>query len=318
MVILYNSRQIRNAIRRIFSQGKGRRLAFSAFVGEDASAYLPNPKGIELICWPNGAGTNPDAIRELMKLKVKVMFSPRMHIKLYWAQGVGAIVTSANLSKNALGEGNLHELGVLIAAEDIDIKALLKSTCPKNVTASSLRQLDKDYSSHRKRNPTIPSIKGFNFMSWYNSETPRSWKMACYIKADTAVPPSVKPWMSAEGGVIKDAEVMACPSGQYKDDDWILSFIKTKAGRPQSLEWMYAHRVYKVPISERKAFNNGQAFQVIQLHRTNVYGSPPFNVRDYNFRTALEQYLSKKPGFAEKTKPSRSDIKAMAAIYKTK
>lgn len=318
MKILYNSRQIRNTIRRIFSKGKGRRVALAAFVGEDAPAFLPNPKGIELVCWPNGAGTNPDAIRKLRKLKVKVMFSPRMHTKLYWAQGVGAIVTSANLSKNALGEGNLHELGVLIAAEAIDIKALLKSIHPQKVTTRSMRQLDKDYDSHRKRNPTFPRTKRLDFMSWYNSEAPRSWKLVCYEEGTPQVPPSMRPWVRAEGGAIRDTKVMSISIGLYKDDDWILCFTRTKAGKPKSLDWMYAHRVSKVPVNERKAFNDGSPFQVIQVHPTRVYGSPPFNVQDSKLRATLEQYLSRNPRFAEKTKPSRSDIKAIATIYKRK
>jgi hypothetical protein len=318
MKVLYNSRQIRNAIRKIFSKGKGRRVVLAAFVGADAPAFLPNPKGIELVCWPNGAGTNPDAIRELRKLKVKVMFSPRMHTKLYWSQGIGAVVASANLSKNALGEGNLHELGVLIPAEAIDIKALLKSIRPQKVTARSLRQLDKDYYSHRKRNPKFARTSRLNFMSWYKSEARRNWKLACYEKGNPKLPPSMRPWLRAEGGAIRHTEVMSTPGGLYKDDDWILCFTRTKSGKPKSLEWMYAHKVSKVPVSERNAFNDGSPFQVIQVYPTRVYGSPPFHARDSKLGAALREYLSRNPRFAEKTKPSHSDIEAFTTIYRRK
>jgi hypothetical protein len=318
MKVLYNSRQIRNAIRRIFLKGKGRRVALAAFVGEDAPAFLPNPKGIELVCWPNGAGTNPDAIRKLRKLKVKVMSSPRMHAKLYWSQGVGAVLASANLSKNALGEGNLQELGVLIPAEAIDIKALLKSIRPKKVTVRSLKQLDKDYDSHRKRNPKFVRTSRLNFVTWYKSEARRSWKLVCYEKGNAQVPPSLRPWLRTEGGAITDTQVISTPGGLYKDDDWILCFTRAKNGKPKNLEWMYAHKVSKVPINERNAFNDGSAFQVIQVHPIRVYGSPPFNVRDSKLKAALQHYLTRNPRFADKTRPSHSDVDAIATIYRRK
>ncbi len=47
-------------------------------------------------------------------------------MKVYWSEGVGAVVTSANLSTNAMGVGGLKEAGVLLGPEFIDIAKLLK------------------------------------------------------------------------------------------------------------------------------------------------------------------------------------------------
>ena len=106
--LLYTSGEVRSAIQELFSFSQGRRVAISAFVGEGAGAFLPYPKGIELICWPQPGGTNPTGVRALMTSGVQVKFADRLHMKVYWAEGKGAVVTSANLSTNALGAGNLR------------------------------------------------------------------------------------------------------------------------------------------------------------------------------------------------------------------
>src|SRR4051812_26338296 len=110
--ILYTSAEVRKAIIDLFTGCKGRRVAVVGFVGDGAESYLPKPSGIELICWPKAGGTNPNVLRRLAKNKVIIRFADRLHMKVYWAEGTGSIVTSANLSANALGAGNLKELGV--------------------------------------------------------------------------------------------------------------------------------------------------------------------------------------------------------------
>src|SRR5262245_37865896 len=112
MGVLYTAAEVRSAIVRLFSFSRGRRVAISAFVGDGAEAYLPKPSGIQLICWPKEGGTNPNALRRLMAKGVEVFFCDALHMKVYWAEGRGAVVTSANLSRNALGAGDLKEVGV--------------------------------------------------------------------------------------------------------------------------------------------------------------------------------------------------------------
>lgn len=80
--ILYTSAQVREAIINLFSLSKGRRVAITAFVGDGAEAFLPRPKGLELVCWPKAGGTNPNALRKLMKRGVQVSFSDSLHMKV--------------------------------------------------------------------------------------------------------------------------------------------------------------------------------------------------------------------------------------------
>src|SRR5690349_21276883 len=128
--ILYTSTDVRSAIIDVFRNSRGRRVAITAFVGNGVESYLPKPKGIELVCWPKAGGTNPEAIRKLIKLGVSVSFSPGLHMKIYWTEDVGAVITSANLSTNALGAGNLMEFGVLVPSKQIDINKLLRRINP--------------------------------------------------------------------------------------------------------------------------------------------------------------------------------------------
>lgn len=46
-------------------------------------------------------------------------------MKVYWAERRATIITSANLSTNALGAGNLKEFGAFLRSGAIDIDGLI-------------------------------------------------------------------------------------------------------------------------------------------------------------------------------------------------
>ena len=96
--ILYTSAEVRQKIIELFSTSRGRRVAITAFVGAGADAYLPKANGIELVCWPKAGGTNPFALRKLMKKGVSVSFVDSLHMKVYWTEDKGAVITSAAAS----------------------------------------------------------------------------------------------------------------------------------------------------------------------------------------------------------------------------
>ncbi len=142
MEILYTSEAVRRAIRDVLAKGSGRRVAVAAFVGAGAEAYLPSPRGLELYCWPAVPGTNPAAVRKLgRKLGVAVHFAARVHIKLYWSSRRGAVITSANLSSNAFGHGDLKEFGVRVSRGDVDIDRVIKSLKATKMTDAALSDL---------------------------------------------------------------------------------------------------------------------------------------------------------------------------------
>lgn len=124
--ILSSSKEIKAAIKEIFKSNRRRRVAITAFVGDEAHAYLSNPENLELYCWAKAGGTNPIAIRELILRGAKVYFSDSLHMKLYWSNQ-GVVITSANLSTFALGSGGLKEIGVLLPASSVNIDKIIKS-----------------------------------------------------------------------------------------------------------------------------------------------------------------------------------------------
>src|ERR1700730_3562257 len=103
MRILKTSAAVRRAVTNLLAPGKMRRVAIAAFVGDGARAFIRQPKGVEIICWRKAGGTNPLELRRLKKAGARIRFAERLHMKVYWAAKRGAIITSANLSTNALG-----------------------------------------------------------------------------------------------------------------------------------------------------------------------------------------------------------------------
>src|SRR5439155_14385420 len=95
--ILYTQTQIKHGIRSLFSDRNDRRIAIVGFVGDGAQAYLGNPAGVEIFCWPRGGGTNPNALRLLRRRHAIIRFVDSLHMKLYWSPR-GCVITSANLT----------------------------------------------------------------------------------------------------------------------------------------------------------------------------------------------------------------------------
>src|SRR5260221_260901 len=73
----------------------------------------------------------------------EVAFADRVHMKVYWANGGNAVITSANLSDSALGVGGLHEVGVVVPASRVDIDRLIKRIKPRPVSPAALARLAK-------------------------------------------------------------------------------------------------------------------------------------------------------------------------------
>lgn len=182
MKILYTSAQVQQSIKKLFSTAKGRRVAITAFVGNHASAFLPKPGGIELVCWPKAGGTNPNAVRDLMERKVKVYFANAVHMKVYWTEDKGAILSSANLSTHALGSGGLKEIGVLLPSSAININKVLESLNARPVSNSELDALDKAHRAHVKVFPPVKrlKLKTRTYGKWYIQPKRPKWKIGWY------------------------------------------------------------------------------------------------------------------------------------------
>src|ERR1051325_7986254 len=123
MKIITEPARIRAALHDLLSDPNDERVAAVAYVGADALSFLSAPTGITIYCWPQAGGTNPIAVEELVRNGIKVNFVKRLHAKVYWSQSRGALIGSANLTSNALGEGGLREAVVWVPPGAFDMNA---------------------------------------------------------------------------------------------------------------------------------------------------------------------------------------------------
>jgi hypothetical protein len=280
---LPDGQTIRQTVRRIFSEEKRRRVALVAFVGGNAQAYLPRPRGLQLVCWPQAPGTDPATVKFLLKRKVNVCFSKRLHMKVYWTQSRGAVVASANLSTNAYGAGALHEAGVFLPSSSIDIDALLKSVAPYEVTNAALKKL-KVAARRAIRNPRERPEKT-SFLDWCNSPKRRKWVFFGIDSYGTGASQRLRAVAKELTGSSKVFDFVYCMRGDLEQEDFALIVDVGAAKRPLISGWLYVHRIVLVDRRDRH-YDKDCPFQAAQLFKDSVCPAAPFHI-DSAFRRAM-------------------------------
>lgn len=153
---LKNSDEIREKIAYLFAS-KDRKIVIVAFVGSNAIDYIPNKDNLQIYCWPNSGATSANGIRLLQQKGVKIFFSDNMHKKIYWAENRGTIITSANLTYNALSGNVLQESGVFIPSNDFDIDAEISHL--RNIRLAKNEEIEDLERKTRIAGFFVPSIK---------------------------------------------------------------------------------------------------------------------------------------------------------------
>jgi hypothetical protein len=324
MKILYKSSDIRTEIISLIRNSNGRRVVISAFVGKGAEDYLPNPKGIELICWAKPGSTNPHAIRKLIQNDVKVYFADRVHTKLYWTSDIGAIITSANLSTNALGSGGLIEFGVLVDSVEIDIEKVIKQLNLDDVSrkgSTSLQDLDEAHKDFTKRNPkeNLRNKKAYSFNDWFTS-TPslrEKWKLADLEYGGIKLATSVRNELKKDYNKTTFNNWMSANKDEYFENEWILQLIKGKNQKIMDVKWIYADRVFQVTEREKKEINGGLDMQIVQISGYRNYEQPPFSVGGEKIKKAIKKaYNELYTKRYTKVIPSNNFINKIREFYK--
>jgi hypothetical protein len=292
--VLYTSAKIRAAIQTLFSLSHGRRIAISAFVGKGCQAFLPKLKGLRLICWPRAGGTNPDEIRSLRKKGVLVEFADKVHMKVYWTEDKGAIITSANLSTNAFGWGDLKEVGVLLPSPEVDINKIIGRLKPRAVTPSELSRLDREHDIYIARHQSEIDIrrKASSFQDWSNdwakSLSPREWKLGWW-DSDLDFPKAAKEvvWSDYRR---KPHDYVSGSHGDYSLGDWILTFRLTGLA-VTDLAWLYAEYIVPITISDA-CYDQRFPIAAVQAWPTGKsYETPPFRVHEKKFGRAFDKAI---------------------------
>jgi hypothetical protein len=294
--ILYTSAQVRQAINQLFSSSKKRRVVITAFVGEGAEKFLPRPNGLRLICWAKAGGTNPNALRKLKQRGVRVEFANNLHMKVYWTQDQGAVLTSANLSTNALGAGNLKEIGVLLEPGEFDIDRAIRLVKPHPWSAKIILDLERQHNKlATSARELFPSRKPSpDFIEWLNSPDRPEWKLGAITEWANISPSSNAKLRSKEVGETEPYDFFQTATKEFHDGEWILTF-DLKGRSPTNTEWMYADCA--LPISKTdKAYDSERPFEVLQFHAPKYYTTVerPFCINP-KFRKAFAKALRQFP-----------------------
>lgn len=301
-MILYDAEAIRGKIKSVLATRNGRRYALVAFVGQDALAFVHEPKGLIVYCWPNVAATSPDGVKSLISKGAKVYFVDRLHMKLFWSNAGGAVIGSCNLTQNALGGGatSLREMAYFTPdASQIridDVLATLKAS-RREVTTSVLAAYRKQYNAAAVRRD-----------EWKHSrakQRPKTVTFAEYmrepLKKDQRI---VTTWWNVKEDKVPKALIEAVREsedesetrdlekfilayvyciGKPRRGDWILACRLGQNGGYGRLHWVFTHVVAK----RRK--NSGQ-WAAIELKRTTE--AAPFDCKDQRFVAAFRQYAN--------------------------
>ena len=311
MKILYTSAEVRNEIVRLFRESKGRRVAVAAYVGKGAESYLPKPGGLELYCCPQAGGTNAEVVRRLIGRGAKVWFVESLHMKVYWTDG-GAIITSANLSTNALGSGNLKELGILVPASYLDIDRVIASLNCKPVTDGRLAELDKAtqaFNTGAARPITHTRVSSYK--EWYESSYRRKWKLGWW-DAVGGMSANAKTKSQEEYGVPTPHNFVSCSQSDYEFGDCVLTFdISGKS--PKTIRWLFIDFVVRVAKTDKKAYYKDWPYQAVQVWPAARY-QPPFML-DRAFQAAFKRAVKEYGADELKGSSTTTPPKLLKLIY---
>ncbi|MCX7067552.1 MAG: phospholipase D family protein [Methylococcales bacterium] len=283
MTYLYNSREISQQLTQLFT-GDGEKWAIVGFVGYDAVDLLPKDvKNLSVVCWPKAGGTNPDGIRRLIQNGITVYFCDRLHHKTYWCKGVGLIVGSANLSKNALGEAGLHEFGVYCEDENFDIKQVLDALRYREVTTAELAKLDVEYARQARQQEFEQVYKVPSFIEAMQMPHPRQWKLiSCIGEIDTGI---IDVEVKTHFGETKWKNYNEINQATIQVGDFIYQ-VKTDENDEvvrANGRWLFVDHIIK---------QKGKYHIAVQVYKLNEHITPPPFVIDSDFKKALKQAMN--------------------------
>jgi hypothetical protein len=286
MKILYSSMDLRDAITKILARPNPRErrvVLLSAFVGGQAQAFLPSPKGLEIVCWLQPGSTDALTLGRLRNRGAKIYKSEHLHMKIYWSSHGGFVVCSANASGSALGGGTQKEFGVLLPPKVVDIQRLWVYAKPRPITKNDLERLAVLGDAVPRPKTTSSSERSPDFVEWQNLPGRRAWKLGWWDTGDAEFAEAAVKAVREVYGVRQPNQCLHVKQQHTRSGDWLLQF---KLPGVTNLEWMHVDFVVKVRKSE-PTFEKEFPFQAIQAHGPRAY-RPPFRITN-RFRQAFKK-----------------------------
>ena len=263
MKLLTTAKATRAAIRKIMP----RRIAV-AYVGAQWRDYVV-PKGVEEIIVSPTLGSNPYAIRDLMRALGgdKVHFLDALHAKIY-VGAKAAVVGSCNLSQNGMGDGGREEVAIEVT-DAATLRALEKTFARYKTMAQAqyrtrkakdkaLENLTKKWHIAVARDlmgderqvpslvdyPTEEGAPGIHVVPYYDETL--QYNVPVVQAAIPGIGKAVDDYVSDALSFFEEDEI--------KEGDWILAWNAYRNGLPRGqgngMEWMYVHHVVPGGVTE--------------------------------------------------------------------
>ena len=299
MDILYGSQAILARIRGILASSSysGRRVVLVAYIGKDYASFLPDPAQMEIVCNPTAGATDPTAISELCRAKADVYFSDKLHMKVYWSEKRGCVITSANLSRNAFGVKGLKEAGVYVEAGAVEIERFLAQAKPYRVNGKNLErlkleteELDRILASTGKGWRTRDN---FTYADWYRRPPleRKFWKLGWWTE-NAEVATDTRDWLNKNYGSSKPNYWLNFANGDAAQGDWFLAFRIAANNEIKNMRWMYADHIVRMSKND-PAYDKDYPYQVFQAEPLSRCPEHPFRITlpfKVAFQTAAKKY----------------------------
>jgi hypothetical protein len=287
--VLYNSEALHRRIKLVLGDPEDRRVAIVAYVGADAEAFFPHPEGMDIICDLKPGATSPEALYSLSKRGADVYKSDRLHAKVYWSQRHGAIITSANASRAALGQSSQKEVGVFFPKSSaIDITRLRRNVKPKRIVLADLEKLARENGKiPNQRAAPLHSERAVSFLDWMKTGELAKWKFAiAETRAKYRFAEAARQEAKQAYAVTSPHDFITCSENEIRQGDRTLVFYDSGAGR---VTWMVADFVVRMKPSDGAIYDRNR-YQAVQVHSDTKYSTPPFKI-DATFRKALAKAI---------------------------
>jgi hypothetical protein len=236
-------------------------------------------------------------------------------MKVYWSRDKGAVVCSANASRNALGKNGTKEAGVFLPAKAVDIGQLLEIASPKKISHKYIVRLEReaDEITAISCQPHGSKDKPLNVAEWYISLGRKPWKLGWWMETILKTSQAAKDQSKTMYGIAEPHTWLNCQKNTIAARDWVLTYVHPTGSKPQ---WMWADFVVPVPPSDKGAYEQEYPLQAAQVHASNYYASPPFQI-DSIFRGALKKAIKKfGADNLESPRGLKPPSKFLASIYK--
>jgi len=323
---------MRAAIKRVLAPGRRERVIAVAFVGADALRFLPSPRNIEIYCWPKAGGTNPHAIEQLLEAGATVKFVDHLHMKLYASVDGGAVIGSANLTANALGEGGLIECGMLLEKGVVRAHSLLKTLTVVRDFDARLRRLHEEHVRFYQRNPfgNAPKKIGAaakaqaraSFLTWYKTGASRQpWRWGWYSE-DVKPPKDATSQLEVESGSAKYRRFLGVERRTSLSPSEFTLNLQVQRRRDGSLQFgQPSWWIPKICVKSTSKSWSDCPYLWFAQQLPSPPLKPPFNERDPHFTKALRQTIKELGGVdvidKEPSVPSLAFLRQLASHYET-